>query len=224
VTGLRWLWYGAVVARLLLLVAFLAVAGCSGKSGSTTDGRPEDDAASPTDATTDAGSESDSGVDAGDQPVRRVYSGTLDSEGDATVAAPEIAIDAMPLVIGYVFSDAYAEPGYVPIGNIIPDDGMFRFAAGSSNAGAAYRLVVVDPERMETGVLDAEGNATLAVPEVSIAEMPLVMGYVYSTEYAEPGYLPLGNLIPGDGTFRFAAGAAHANAQYVPCHRLTCRH
>lgn len=167
---------------------------------------------------TDAGGGGDGGTggtDAGGGAQRHVYSGTLDAAGNATLSVPEIALGSMPLVLGYVFSSVYAEPGYVLLGNIIPSDGTFRFAAGAGNANAEYRLVVLDAERVETGTLDANGNATLSVPEISVSDMPLVVGYVLSSAYAEPGYVALGNIIPGDGSFRFAAGSGNANAPFI---------
>lgn len=165
-----------------------------------------------------AGSSGQGGGGAGpaSDPVRTVYSGTLDSSGNATVSVPSISINTMPLVVGYVFSNAYAEPGYLPLGNIIPGDGSFRFAAGATNAGASYSLVVVAGTALNTyaGTLDGTGDATVAVPEVILGAMPLMIGYVFTSNYAEPGYVPLGNIIPGDGSFRFAAGATNAGAPF----------
>jgi len=69
---------------------------------------------------------------------RRTYVGKLDANGKAKVSAPEITFADMPLVIGYVYSTAYATPGYVPLGNVIPQDGMFVFNDGVPNANANY--------------------------------------------------------------------------------------
>jgi hypothetical protein len=205
------------VSRLLSVLPFAVLVSCSSASPSSTDaGSGADsstDASAEPDSSTDASAEPDS--DAGNEPVRHVYNGTLDSQGNATVTVPEISLTEMPLVQGYVFTDAYAEPGYVMLGNIIPADGTFRFAAGAGNANTDYRLVIVNAQRSETGMLDDGGNATVTVPELSLTNMPLVMGYVFSTAYAEPGYVALGNIVPGDGVFRFAAGSAHANAPYI---------
>jgi hypothetical protein len=140
----------------------------------------------------------------------------LDDSGNATVSVPEIDFNNMPLVAGYVFSSSYAEPGYVQLGNIIPSEGTFRFAAGAANANADYLLVTVDGSmRFLSGTLDSNGNATVSVPEIDFDNMPLVAGYVFSSSYAEPGYVQLGNIIPSEGTFRFAAGAANGNANYL---------
>lgn len=210
------------MARLLSLLSLAALVACSGPSGSELEGGAALDASTVTDAGSepdgDAGTFGDGGAgssDAGGGAQRRVYTGSLDSAGNATISVPEISLAAMPLSLGYVLSTAYAEPGYVVLGNIIPGEGTFRFAAGASNANANYRLVVLDAARVEVGVLDADGNAALTVPEVSLANMPLILGYVFSTAYAEPGYVALGNIIPGNGTFRFAAGSSNANAPFI---------
>jgi len=142
--------------------------------------------------------------------------GTLDPNGDANVAVPEINVDDMPFVLGYVYSGAYAEPGYVPLGNIIPESGRFRFAAGATNAGAPYVLVVIGGLRsVYEGRLDTEGNAAVVVPEIIVDDMPLALGYVFSSSYAEPGYVALGGIIPGNNAYRFAAGAGNANCSFV---------
>ncbi|MFH0948491.1 MAG: SdrD B-like domain-containing protein [Elusimicrobiota bacterium] len=69
--------------------------------------------------------------------------------------------------------------------------------------------------KMYTGYLDAGGNATVSVSEIILNDMPVVVGYVYSTAYAEPGYVMLGNIIPSTGTFRYAAGVGNANQPYI---------
>ncbi len=75
--------------------------------------------------------------------TRKVYTGDLDGAGNATISVSEIAISDMPLIAGYVYSTAYAVPGYVLIGNIITGDGSMSIAAGAGNANAAYIVVVV---------------------------------------------------------------------------------
>lgn len=170
------------------------------------------------DATNDGAQASDGSADASHDastaPSRSTYSGTLDASGNATISIPEIVLADMPLVVGYVYSSAYAEPGYVPLGNIIPGTGTFRFAAGQSNGGAQYVVVVLEAERVVAGTLDANGDTTVSVPEIVLANMPLVVGYVHTNAYAEPGYVSLGNIVPGAGAFRFAAGVGNANADF----------
>lgn len=149
--------------------------------------------------------------------THRVRTGVLDANGDATVSAPEIRPESLPITLGYVYSTSYAEAGWVPLGNITPRAGEFRFAAGASNAGANYILVTLSaPASFRyTGTLDNAGDATLGVTEIHEQALPLMLGYVFTNSYAEPGWVPLGNIIPGTGTFRFAAGAASSESDYI---------
>ena len=83
----------------------------------------------------------------------------------------------------YVYSTAYAEPGYVRLGNIITSTGTFKYSAGASNANHPYILVtdkgeVPTTRKMYTGYLDANGNATVSVPEIILNDMPVVVGYL----------------------------------------------
>ncbi len=198
--------------RPSLTLAALTIVGCVACSRSTS---PSGSDAASVDAQApyDAGP-SDTNTDAG-LSSRQVYAGVLDNEGNASVTVPDILLSDMPLLAGYVYSEAYAEPGYVLLGNIILGDGEFRFAAGAGNANAEYILVVgTHPRDSSAGSLDSSGDATVSVPTITLADMPITMGHVYSEAYAEPGYVMLGNIIPGDGEFRFAAGIGNANASY----------
>jgi hypothetical protein len=147
----------------------------------------------------------------------RARTGALDANGDATVSVPEIQPASLPITLGYVYSTSYAESGWIPLGNIIPRAGEFRFAAGTSNAGANYILVTLAaPASVRyTGTLDNAGDATLGVPEIHEQALPLMLGYVFTKSYAEPGWAPLGNIIPGTGVFRFAAGPANSESAFI---------
>ena len=78
--------------------------------------------------------------------TRKMYTGYLDANGDATVSVPEIILNDMPVVVGYVYSIAYAEPGYVALGNIITSTGTFKYSTGASNANHPYILVTDNGE------------------------------------------------------------------------------
>lgn len=148
---------------------------------------------------------------------RRTYIGKLNSNGEASVVAPEIKFADMPLTIGYVYSKSYATPGYVELGNIIPEEGVFSFSAGALNSGADYIVVTLASSEnlVMSGMLDATGMANVSVPDIKVSALPLVLGYVYTTAYARPGYVPLGNIIPNNGSFVFSAGAANAGAKFI---------
>jgi hypothetical protein len=52
-------------------------------------------------------------------------------------------------------------------------------------------------------------------PDSGSGPGPAVIGHVFTTAYAEPGYVAIGNIIPASPTFRFAAGAGNANAPFI---------
>jgi len=40
--------------------------------------------------------------------------------------------------MGFIYTEVYAEPAYAWIGNILPEDGRMRLAAGAHNAEAPF--------------------------------------------------------------------------------------
>jgi len=50
------------------------------------------------------------------------------------------AIDTSDLraAMGFIYTEVYAEPAYAWIGNILPEDGRMRLAAGAHNAEAPF--------------------------------------------------------------------------------------
>ncbi len=211
---------------LLALMIFLPILFSCNDGGDTADGDVTDDDLEPDkdvemdSSELDIDSDMDVNSDIAEEEkeqYRMTYTGHLDYKGEASFFIPEIRFDDMPIIQGLVYSENYAVTGYVEIGNIVPNEGEFQFSSGVSNANSEFILVISKNPSRKTyhGTLDGNGEASVLVSEINQIDMPTIQGYVYSENYSTAGYVTIGNIVPGNGEFRFFAGISNANSDYI---------
>jgi len=145
--------------------------------------------------------------------ARRTVTGTLDASGNTTLSVPEINLDDMPLIAGYLYDELVGPAGYYSRGNLVTADGAFSIFGGQSAANAPFIVVIADADDSVSGALDAEGSATLAIPDLDPDELRATTSWVYYEEHG--GYGTGEHLVTTAGDLMLVRGSQRTGKPYV---------
>ncbi len=112
--------------------------------------------------------------------ANKIYTGIVDSAGNALISVPEMTLINMPLILAYIYTPVHPNgPNWYIMSSHKLSEGSVEIKLGSSYSNSQYIIAIGESYNTYDETLDINGSTSILMPEIIESDMPLISLYTY---------------------------------------------